>query len=208
MTDYSEGGRRHLINLSAIDFETLAKHFAGGHRRTEAEQLKAAVAVKLANLVRLNHSRVDYVEQFQKLIAEYNADSRNVEAFFADLVDLAQRLRDEEKRAIAENLTEEELAVFDLLTRPEVELTAAEELQVKTAARDLLETLKREKLVLDWRKRQQSRASVLVAINKVLDEQLPKVYSAVLYRQKCEAIYQHVYDSYFGPGRSVYGLAS
>ena len=40
-------------------------------------------------------------------------------------------------------------------------------LQVKKVAQKLLETLKEEMLVLDWRKRQQSRAAVRVSIEEV-----------------------------------------
>lgn len=50
-------------------------------------------------------------------------------------------------------------AIFDL-TKPEVTLTKGEEGQVKKVARSLLETLKNEKLVLDWKKRQTTRAAV------------------------------------------------
>ena len=71
----------------------------------------------------------------------------------------------------------------------------------------VLETLKQEKLVLDWRKRQQSRAAVKVAIEEILDR-LPQSYSSALYERKCQAVYQHVYDSYYGQGRSIYAQAS
>ena len=64
--------------------------------------------------------------------------------------------------------------------------------------------LKQEKLVLDWRKRQQSRAMVRQAIEEVLDEGLPEVYNPEIFTRKCELLYQHVYDSYFGSGRSIY----
>ena len=47
---------------------------------------------------------------------------------------------------MAEGLSEEELALFDILTKPEPVLTKAEEAEVKKACRDLLATLKREKL--------------------------------------------------------------
>jgi type I restriction enzyme, R subunit len=70
-------------------------------------------------------------------------------------------------------------------------------------AHDLLDALKREKLALDWRKRQQSRALVRLAIEEVLD-QLPERYSRELYQQKCEVVYQHVYDVYVDAGRNVY----
>ena len=115
----------------------------------------------------------------------------------------AQKLSEEEKRGIAEQLSEEELAIFDLLTKPEVRLTKAEEREVKKVAKELLETLKREKLVLDWKKRQSTRAAVRYTIETVLDE-LPRMFTPDLYQQKCELVYQHVFDSYSGQGKSLY----
>jgi type I restriction enzyme, R subunit len=88
---------------------------------------------------------------------------------------------------VAEMLSEEELAVFDLLTR------------------QLLNTLKSERLVLDWRKRQQSRAAVQLTIADVL-EQLPQAYTDELYEAKVKAVYEHVYDAYGGRSVSVYGV--
>ena len=61
--------------------------------------------------------------------------------------------------------------------------------------------------MLDWRERQQARASVRVAVEKTLDE-LPEVYDEDIYWAKVDAVYQHVYDNYFGQGRSVYPEAS
>ncbi len=153
-------------------------------------------------MVRLNKSRVDFMEKFQKLIDEYNAGSINIEIFFDRLLNFAKNLNEEEKRGISENLTEEELAVFDLLNK--AELTNKEKQQVKLASKQLLKALKEEKLVLDWRKRQQTRAEVLFTIETVLDEMLPRTYSKEIYNQKCERVYQHVYDSYYGAGKSVY----
>ncbi len=111
---------------------------------------------------------------------------------FTKLVDFAQGLNAEEKRGIAENLTEEELAIFDLLTKPEMTLSKQEEQEVKKVAHDLLETLKKEKLVLDWRKRQQSRAAVRLSIEEILDR-LPRSYIPELYQHKCDVVYQHIY---------------
>jgi type I restriction enzyme R subunit len=125
------------------------------------------------------------------------------DALFAQLVNFAQRLNEEERRGIREQLDDEQLAIFDILTRPSPKLTKKEREHVKRLARELLDTLKAERLVLEWRSRQQTRAAVFVAIQEVL-ENLPQKYSDDDYRVKCEAVYQHVYDSYFGAERSVY----
>jgi type I restriction enzyme R subunit len=67
-------------------------------------------------MLRLKKSRMNNLEKFQEMIDGYNSGSRNVEIFFADLVEFAQELNIEDQRAISENLAEEELAIFDLLT--------------------------------------------------------------------------------------------
>jgi type I restriction-modification system DNA methylase subunit len=74
----------------------------------------------------------------------------------------------------------------------------------QATAKELLATLKEKKLVLDWRKRQQSRADVRVTIAKMLDAGLPSVYTKELFEKKITAVFQHVYDAYYGVGQSVY----
>jgi type I restriction enzyme, R subunit len=196
-----------LIDLNEIDWETLAERFAKGKKRTEAEKLRAAVAAKVAMLASLNPTRGDWAERFQQLIDEYNAGSVNVEAFFQRLIEFTKALNEEERRGLAENLDEEQLAIYDLLMRPAPELTEAERKQVKRVAESLLELLKREKLVLDWRKEQRARAGVRLAVEEQLDK-LPEKFTTDLYERKCDAVYQHVFDSYWDDGRSVYHQAA
>ena len=102
-----------------------------------------------------------------------------------------------------ENLSEEELTIFDILTRPGPELTTQEHEEVKKVARQLLERLK-ELLVIGWRQRVSGRARVRLAIEDALDDGLPRAYSKDLYATKCTAVFEHVYESYQGEGRSVY----
>jgi type I restriction enzyme R subunit len=198
-------GKDRRIDLSKIDFEALKKEFDKGRKRTEAEKLRVAVEVKLERLVRLNQTRIDYMDKLQKLIDEYNSGSYNVEQFFQKLVAFAKELNEEEKRGIAEQLSEEELAIFDLLTKPEMNLNEKERSEVKKVAGDLLATLKKGKLVLDWRKKQQARASVRLTVEETLDR-LPRSYTRQLYHRKCNVVYKHIYDSYYGSGRSVYSF--
>ena len=162
--------------MSQIDFEALKKRFASSRKHIEIEKLRGSINTKLSKLVRLNKSRMDYYEQFQRLIDEYNSGAKNTEQFFAELVTFAQNLTEEEKRGMAENLSEEELALFDILTRPNMKLSREEKKQVKGVAQELLDTLKAERLVLDWRKKQQTRAAVQLTIEQVLDK-LPEAYS-------------------------------
>lgn len=73
---------------------------------------------------------------------------------------------------------------------------------MKLASKDLLKTLKQEKLVLDWRKRQQPRAEVQWVIETMLDQLLSPTYTKA-YQARCKAVYQHVYESYCVAGKIV-----
>ncbi|MHC1758134.1 MAG: type I restriction enzyme endonuclease domain-containing protein [Negativicutes bacterium] len=155
-------------------------------------------------MTQLNRTRMDYLERFQSMIEEYNAGSLNAEEFFQQLLAFAKSLNEEEQRGMGEQLSEEELALFDLLTKPQIAMSDSDREKVKATARELLTTLKTGKLVLDWRKRQQARAEVRVTIEKMLDKGLPRAYTPELFEQKTTAVFQHVYDAYYGAGRSVY----
>ena len=205
--EYAIPDSTELVDLSQIDFDALQAKFDEGYKHIAVDRLRGTIKDQLAKMVQFNKSRINYLNKFQQMIDEYNAGSRNVETFFAELVAFARELQVEERRAISENLAEEELAIFDLLTQGNINLTEKEKLDIKKIARELLATLKQEKLVLDWRKRQQSKAEVKVAISEIL-EQLPENYSTEIYQRKCELVYQHVYESYSGAGRSIYNAAA
>ena len=46
-----------------------------------------------------------------------------------------------------------------------------------------------------------------MTIENLLDQGLPRVYTPQLFEQKTTAVFQHVYDAYYGAGRSVYAAA-
>lgn len=183
------------VDLSKVDFDAIKKQFESGQKRAATERLRRLLESKVVAMIQLNKTRMDYLEKFQQMIDEYNAGAVNVEAFFKQLTEFSRSLEKEEQRAIREGLSDEELAIFDLITKPDMKLTKKQEQQVKKLAKDMLETLKREKLVLDWRKRQQSRAAVRQCIEVFLDR-LPPVFIREVYLGKCEVVYQHVFDAY------------
>ena len=184
------------VDISQIDFEKLRAAFNTGKQRTEAERLRALLSQKLTAMVSVNPTRADFLDRFQKLIDSYNSGSQNIEAFFQALLNLAEDLSAEEQETIREGLTEEEKAIFDILTKPEPELTDKEREQVKAVARSLLQTLKDEKMVLDWTKKEQARGTVRQAIEVTLDRGLPDAYEPGVFNQKCENLYRHVFDAY------------
>ncbi len=191
-----------ILDLSKIDFEGLRKQFKKGRKYSLVESMKNGIYDKLVLLVMYNKTRLELLEKFKEMVENYNNGTIDIDIFFEQLVTFTKELDEEEKRTISENLSEEELAIFDLLLKKEI--TRKEREIIKLASMELLKTLKVEKLVLDWRKKQQTRAGVRLAIEEILDNRLPESYSINLFNIKCNLIYQHIFDSYFGAGQSIY----
>ena len=196
-----------LIDIGQIDFEKLREKFNTGKQRTEAERLRALLSQKISQAVARNPTRADFLERFQKLIDGYNSGSQNIEAFFDALMRLAEELSEEEQETIREGLNDEEKALFDILTKPEPELTEKEREQVKAVARSLLQTLKDEKLVLDWTKKEQARGAVRQVIEVTLDRGLPDAYDEETFYRKCDGLYRHVFDAYHNGPEGIYEAA-
>ncbi len=161
---------------------------------TTGQQLRAAVRKQLNTLIRANPTRADFLTKFEALIESYNAGSRNIDELFKELLALSRSLSDEEQRHVREQLTEEELTVFDLLTRPGPDLAPAERDEVKKVARHLLQRV-RGALVLNWRQKAQARAQVKLAIEDTLDEGLPRAYTPKLFQHKCAVLFEHVFET-------------
>lgn len=192
-----------LIDLSRIDFAELQRKFEAGKKATETEKLKGQIEKKLAVMVRENKGRLDFLEKFQALIDAYNSASHNLEAFFKELLAFAQNLNEEEQRAHREHLSQEELVIFDLLTQPEPKLSEKEKDEVKKVARELLAKLKAEKLKDGWQLKMQTKADVERTIRDFYIK-LPPAYTPQLKKDKRAMTYAHLFENYFGAGRSVY----
>lgn len=193
---------QHLVDLKDIDIDKLRDNFKLGKKHMTIEKLRNLIKKRLERMIKFNPNRKKYAEIYRELVDQYNAGIYSVDEFFDELMAFIKRLDEEEKRGISENLTEEELALFDLLLK--AELNDEEIERVKEAAKDLLNVLKKEKLVLDWRKKQQTKAAVRTTIEEVLDKDLPPSYNEKIYYEKCDLVYYHIYENYYGAGQSIY----
>jgi type I restriction enzyme R subunit len=192
-----------LIDLSQIDFNALAARFAG-RKRAETDRLAALLKQRAVVAATRNPTRYDLVERIEELIATYNAGSLNIDEYLRRLVELSQSLTEEEQRTVVEGLSEEELAIFDLLTKPEPVLTDAERDTVKASAKRLLADL-HDKLVLDWRRKAATAADVRSSIRRLLDADLPAdPYPPEVFDAKVQAVFDHVATAYGDDRRSVY----
>ena len=72
-----------------------------------------------------------FIDKLNLILADYNSGSKNVDNAFNELVALAQLLNEEERRCEIEWLTEEELALFDILIKEQI--SPDEEKKIKKA---------------------------------------------------------------------------
>ncbi len=92
----------------------------------------------------------------------------DTQKLFNELIALSRILTDEQQRHVRENMTEEELVIFDILTRPAPNLTTEERAEIGKVARELLTRLK-QLLVLNWRQKSSARSQLKLAITDMLD---------------------------------------
>ena len=193
-----------LKDLSQIDFEALRKFFDDTENKNiAAESLSAELEDKIKEMVQKNKLRKHFLDRLNSLIQKYNNGSRDLDAFFEELVVLAKELSEEDARAIKENLSEEELAIFDLIRKEN--LNPDEEKQVKKVAHELLAKLKTEKFVLDWKRKEETRADVKITIRDILYDNLPEpAYSEKDCEDRSQKVYFHIYDNYVDAKINVY----
>ncbi len=190
-----------LVDLSGIDFDKLKEFFGEDKKAMLMHKLQNDLEEKIQNMARGNKGREEFLKRLNKLIGEYNLGSRDIDSVLEQLKKLTDDLSVEEERAMREGLSEEELAIFDLLKKDE--LTPQEEDDVKKIATELLAKLKSELLIQDWRNFQPRRAAVKVAINDYIYE-LPQSYKEKELPIKSNSVYLHMYDNYVDAKNNIY----
>ena len=173
-TDHADG---LTVDLSRIDFEKLRDEFARKVRRKNAalQDISTVVEQKLLAMLKRNPERMDYYKKYQEIVADYNRekDRATVEDTFARLMALANDLDTEQRRAVEEGLTEDELALFDLLSKDEIAKPQREKL--KQASQELLAKLQELLASMEqWTQNTQTQADVEVFILDQLYTVLPR----------------------------------
>jgi len=186
---------KRLRDLSALDTDALHDFFAKlDNKNLQAESLSAELKDKIEEMVRRNRKRAKFLERLNKLLKDYNSGAHDIDQLLNDLVSLAKDLNEEEQRSVKEGLTEDELAIFDLLRKEN--LNPDETAKVRSVAKELLEQLK-PKLVPGWRDFEPLRAGVKITISDILFPKLPEpVYTENDCEYKGLEVYNFVYENY------------
>lgn len=186
------------FDLSKVDLEKLRDEFAKkAHRKATAIQdIRELVEQKLADMLSRNPQRMDYQRKYEEIVADYNRekDRATIEETFRRLTELVDSLDEEQRRAAEEGLTEDELALFDLLKKEK--LTKSERERVKETSRELLASVQKLISGLDrfWEK-EQTQAEVETFILDNLYTHLPSPpFTDEDKNEAARVVYQHVYQ--------------
>lgn len=185
------------IDLSKIDFEKLREQFPSKkHKNIQFADLRELLDIKLGQMMAQNKTRGSFLARFQRVIDDYNSGSLSIEEAYEELVKQAEAMNEEQQRAARNEMSEEELELFDLLKKEK--LSKNEEKRVKLAAKALLERLfdvNNKILIQEWHKEKSTQEKVKREIQIVLGEYLPEEsYDRLIFSQKVDIAFQHFYE--------------
>lgn len=183
------------VDLSDIDFDKLGELFSVSPK-VATERLREEAEETVERLAKSNPTRVHLVERLEKLINDYNTGAIDVERLFDLLKGFIAELSEEEHRAAREGLSEEELALYDLLTNPEPKLTSGEEQAVKLIAKQLLAKLTEAVASIDWLRSQETRGQVRHQIKLTLNGLPEEPYPDDLWKAKVASVWEFVTQRY------------
>lgn len=190
------------FDISKIDFERLKQEFdRSPAKQTTTQSLKFVIEKRLKRLMNQNPLRTNFQEHYEKILAEYNKekDRATIEKTFEELLKFMRDMNEEESRAMREGLDEETLAIFDLLRKPE--LSPTEIKNIKGIAKELLKSLKAEKLRIDhWQDKESARDGIRQTIRDFLwsdSTGLPEsLYSEDEVNKRADEVFRHVFRVY------------
>lgn len=189
--------RTKVIDLSKIDVDELRKEIkVAQYKAIEIDDLKDYIEKALQQMLNKNCTRSKFSQRYRNIIDRYNAGGSENEDYYEQLIKLIEELQQENERANTEGLTEEELEIYDLLVAGK-KLSQKEEQEVKLSAKNLFKKLsesRKELLVVDWYKDDQTRATVRSAVAVSLNEDLPDSYDKVSFDSKINLLMNHFVD--------------
>ena len=167
------------IDISAINFNILRKEFTRvKHKNLLFNDLGDFIERSLDRLVAANPNRRDYYERYRQIIEDYNSgkDRTNIEKTFEALIQLVKELTEEESRYIREGFTtDDELAIFDLLTRGNP--NKADIKKVKATATEMYTKITEAISKMDhWTDKDETTAEIQNLIRDILWRELPESY--------------------------------
>ncbi|NJB37796.1 type I restriction endonuclease subunit R [Croceivirga sp. JEA036] len=159
------------IDISIVDdsFQAIVKDKGGENikiellRRIINDELKVRTSKNIKKGRKLK-------EELEKVLGKYHKNSLDSIAAIKHLLDIANEMKEDDKRTKELGLTEDELAFYDLLSENAAILNQAGPIQ------DLVHTVVasvKKNLQLDWTKKEDAKAAIRLAVKKELRGKVP-----------------------------------
>lgn len=166
-----------LLNKEKPDISILSEDFLSQIKEIKQKNYAVELLAKLLNdeikvKMRKNpHRYKSLYERLKELIEKYNAKTIEASEIIEKLVEIARELREKIQEGKRLDLTEEELALYDMLLSKRIFENYEE---VKEIAKLIVEKLGGYARIADWNKKETIKAKIRKALKDVLREKLKK----------------------------------
>ena len=190
----AESGSNRRFDISKIDFDLLRREFA---KKTEKnlimKDIQELLHERIAQMMAANPSRINFYEKYQEIIHNYNAEQNR-----ASIERTSEELSEEEKRYIREEFeNDEQLSLYDVLFKDD--LSKEDIKKLKKVAKDLLGKIKSMLKTMDHPfDKQETKASIVIAIRDLLWQELPESYSDESITYYRDAVFNYISQRYGG----------
>ncbi|MCM8760058.1 MAG: type I restriction endonuclease subunit R, partial [Candidatus Omnitrophica bacterium] len=178
-------------DISILDEEFLLQFKKMKQKNYAADLIAKLLKDELKTKTRKNPFRYSSLfEKLQELIEKYNVKLLTTAEIIEKLIEIAKEVKKDENEGLNLNLTEDELAFYDMLA--EEKGIFENEQQIKTVAKEVIKQLGYYVKIVDWNKKETIKAKIRTAVKDIL---LKIVNERVEYERIDEIaskVYEHV----------------
>ncbi len=188
---------RKQYDLSGIDFERLRAEFAKSPvKQIVVLSLMEKIEARLAAMLATNPTRIDFYNRYRAIVDEYNKDKDEpeIQRVFEELFRTHDSLDLEALRYSREGFdNDEQLAVFDLLSKDKTTLSKGDRDKIKKVAMSLLAQLEtRKQEMANLRDRASAQANLKATIIDEMLNGMPDEFSSEEIDARAEILFRHV----------------
>jgi len=155
-------------DISILSEEFLAEIRGMPQKNLAFEMLRKLLNDEIRIIARKNLIQGrSFAEMLDKAIKAYTNKTIETARVIEELIELARKMRQDEKRGETLNLTEDEVAFYDALEVNDSAVKVLGDETLKTIARELVDTV-RKNVTIDWTMRENVQAKLRVMVKRVL----------------------------------------
>jgi len=155
-------------DISVLSEEFLAEVKGMPYRNLAVEMLQRLLNDEIRSRRRKNVVQArSFAQMLEESIRRYQNRAIEAAQVIEELIELARRMREADRRGEDLNLTEEEVAFYDALETNDSAVAVLGDETLRTIAQELVETVKRN-ATIDWTVKENVRARLRVMVKRIL----------------------------------------